>query len=185
MKNNPVLLILSALAAHAAGGTPSQMTLDRANASLHAYYPGARVWQEQLQQRVNVDRNGVILKGYDVVAYFIQHKAIKGAAKYHTTYQGAKYYFSSASDLAIFKQNPAKYVPQYGGYCANHVRQKQLVDSDPRVFFIVNKKLYLCSSPASEKEFRSHEEENINKADKIWNARVHPGQPFSGIGPSL
>jgi hypothetical protein len=54
------------------------MTLDRANASLHAYYPAARVWQEQLQQKVNVDRNGIILKGYDVVAYFTQHKAIKG-----------------------------------------------------------------------------------------------------------
>ena len=185
MKNNPVLLILSVVAAHAAGGTPSQMTVDPANASLRAYYPSARVWQEQLQQKANVDRNGVILKGYDVVAYFMQHKAIKGAAKYHTTYQGAKYYFSSASDLAIFKQNPAKYVPQYGGYCANHVRQKQLADSDPRVFFIVKEKLYLCASPAEANEFRSHEKENIKKADKIWNARVHPGQPFSGIGPSL
>ena len=49
MKNNPVLLILSALAAHAAGGAVSQMTLDRANASLHGYYPCARVWQEQLR----------------------------------------------------------------------------------------------------------------------------------------
>jgi YHS domain-containing protein len=185
MKNNPVLLILSAFAAHAAGGTPSQMTLDRANASLHAYYPGARVWQEQRQQNVNVDRNGVILKGYDVVAYFMQHKAIKGVAKYHATYQGAKYYFSSASDLAIFKQNPAKYVPQYGGYCANHVRLKQLVDSDPRVFFIVKGKLYVCASPADTREFRAHEEKNIKRADRIWNARVHPGQPFSGIGPSL
>jgi hypothetical protein len=37
------------------------------------------------QQKVNVDRNGVILKGYDVVAYFRQHKAIKGTAKYQTT----------------------------------------------------------------------------------------------------
>jgi hypothetical protein len=48
------------------------------------------------------------------------------------------------------------------------VRLKQLVDSDPTVFFIVNEKLYLCSSPAAEKEFRSHEEENIKKANQIW-----------------
>lgn len=92
---------------------------------------------------------------------------MKGTAKYQTTYQGASYYFSSASDLAVFKQNPAKYVPQYGGYYANHVRQKQLVDSDPRVFFIVNEKLYLCSSSASEKEFRSHKEENIKNPTKF------------------
>jgi YHS domain-containing protein len=108
------------------------------------------------------------LKGYDVVAYFTQHKAIKGTAKYQMTYQGGNYYFSSASDLAAFKLNPGKYVPQYGGYCANHVREKQLVASDPGVFFIVNEKLYLCSSPTSEKEFRSHEEENIKKANQNW-----------------
>jgi hypothetical protein len=35
-------------------------------------------------------RNGVILNGYDVVAYFTQHKAIKGMVKYQTTYQGAQ-----------------------------------------------------------------------------------------------
>jgi hypothetical protein len=63
MKNSPVFLILSALAAHAAGEAPPPMKLDRANASLHAYYPSARVWQEQLQQKVNVDRNGVNLEG--------------------------------------------------------------------------------------------------------------------------
>src|SRR5258707_7869562 len=157
MKNNPVLLILSALAAHVAGGAPSQMTLDRANESLHAYYQSARVWQEQLQKKVNVDRNGVILKGYDVVAYFTQHKAIKGTAKYQTTYQGANYYFSSASDLAVFKQNPAKYVPQYGGYCANPVRQKQLADRGSGGFFIVNEKRKLCLLAASEKQISSHE----------------------------
>src|SRR5258707_12137791 len=126
MKNNPVLLILSALAAHVAGGAPSQMTLDRANASLHAYYPSARVWQEQLQQKVNVDRNGVILKGYDVVAYFTQHKAIKGTAKYQTTYKGANYYFSSASDLAVFKKNPANFVPHNAGYRETEVSAKQM-----------------------------------------------------------
>src|SRR5260221_4086579 len=163
MKNNPVLLILSALAAHVAGGAPSQMTLDRANASLHAYYPSARVWQEQLQQKVNVDRNGVILKGYDVVAYFTQHKAIKGTAKYQTTYQGANYYFSSASDLAVFKQNPAKYVPQYGGFSANHALLKQLVDTDSIVFFISKEKLLRLSYPPSQKQFRSPDVRHINK----------------------
>lgn len=120
------------------------MTLDRANASLHAYYPGRRVWQEQLQQKVNVDSNGVILKGYDVVAYCMQHKAIKGAA----SMKGRNITSVRLAISPFSSEIPPNMPPQYGGYCANQVRQKQLVDSDPMVFFIVNEKRYLCSSQA-------------------------------------
>src|SRR5258708_17266314 len=103
--------------------------------------PGGRVWIEQVQQKMNGYSNGVLLNGYDVVAYFTQHIAIKGTTKYQTTYKGAIYYFSSATDLATFKQNPSKYIPQYGGFCAHHVSQKELVASDPTVFFIAKDKL--------------------------------------------
>ena len=67
-----------------------------------------RVWVEKGSRKVNVDSNGVILKGYDTVAYFTQKKAVKGSSKYESTYQGAIYYFSSAADLATFKRNPSK-----------------------------------------------------------------------------
>jgi YHS domain-containing protein len=106
-----------------------------------------------------VDSKGVILKGYDVVAYFAQNKAVKGSAKYQGNYGGAIYYFSSPSNLATLKKNPSKYVPQYGGSCANGVKNNHLVDSDPTVFFIVKGKLYICASPAAEREFRAHEDE--------------------------
>jgi hypothetical protein len=36
---------------------------------------------------VNVDKNGVILKGYDPVAYFKQSLPVKGKAKYASKYQ--------------------------------------------------------------------------------------------------
>ena len=98
--------------------------INRLGADLKGSYPGdTRVWIEKRNQRVNVDSNGVILKGYDVVAYFTQHKPIKGSPNYKTNYQGATYYFSSAANLAVFERNPSKYVPQYGGLCANGVKK--------------------------------------------------------------
>ena len=127
-----------------------------------------RVWVEKGTHKVNVDSSGVILKGYDPVAYFVQNKAVKGSSKYRSTYLGATYYFSSAADLATFKENPSKYVPQYGGFCANGVKNKKLDDSDPTVFFIVKGKLYVCASPAAEKEFRAHEDEDIVTANRNW-----------------
>jgi len=120
-----------------------------------------------------VDSNGVILKGYDVVSYFTQDKAIKGSSNYQTTYEGAIYYFSAAADLTAFNKNPSKYVPQYGAFCANGVKNKRLVDSDPTVFFIAKGKLYVCSSPSIQKEFRVRSLESIIQSDRNWYQMIH------------
>jgi len=102
------------------------------------------------------------------VGYFAQDKAVKGSPKYQTTYQGATYYFSSAADLATFKKDPSKYVPQYGGYCANGVKNSKLTDSDPTVFSIVKGKLYVYEHPAAKKEFHTHSLEHVIKAEHNW-----------------
>src|SRR5262245_58823166 len=68
--------------------------------------------------KVNIDSQGVILRGYDVVAYFKQRKPVKGDPAFESTYQGAIYLFASGANKADFDKDPAKYVPQYGGFCA-------------------------------------------------------------------
>jgi YHS domain-containing protein len=70
--------------------------------------------------------------------------------------------------LATFKKDPSKYVPQYGGFCANGVLNNKLADSDPTVFFIANGKLYFFASPAAKKEFHVHSLEHVIKAQHNW-----------------
>ncbi len=65
---------------------------------------------------VNVDENGIAIKGYDSVAYFTQGRPVKGLEKFQLEWNQAKWLFSSEQHLALFKENPAKYAPQYGGY---------------------------------------------------------------------
>jgi YHS domain-containing protein len=174
MKNSLIAFALCALAAHTSSGTVVHVSSDRVGGTLgNSHSESLRVWVEKSVRKVNVDSKGVILKGYDVVAYFAQNKAVKGSPKYQSSYQGAIYYFSSAADLATFKKNPSKYAPQYGGFCANGVKNKQLVDSDPTVFFIVKGKLYVCASPAAESEFRAHEDEDIVTANRNWEQLIH------------
>ena len=132
---------------------------------------GVQVWLTKGEHKLNLDSKGVILKGYDPVAYFTQKKAVKGSPKYQTTYQGATYYFSSAANLATFKKSPSRYVPQYGGFCANGIANRQASAGDPTVFFILKGKLYVCASPEAGKEFNSNPEANVKKADDNWEAQ--------------
>jgi YHS domain-containing protein len=170
MKHSFVVFALSVLTTFYSYAAVANIPFDR---DLKSFHPGMRVWVEKGTRKVNVDSNGVILKGYDAVAYFTQNKAIKGNSKYQSSYQGATYYFSSAADLAAFKRNPSKYVPQYGGFCANGVKNNRLIDADPTVFFIIKGKLYVCESPAAEKEFRAHEDEDIVTANRNWYQLTH------------
>jgi YHS domain-containing protein len=130
--------------------------------------------------RVNVDSNGVILKGYDPVAYFTRHQAVKGNPAIQTRFGGAIYYFVSVADKVAFSKNPSRYVPQYGGFCAYHLSKGELKDSDPAAFFIYKGKLYVCSAADTAKEFRRNTDENVRKADDNWLPLGRAeGQPYS------
>jgi len=65
---------------------------------------------------INVDTDGFALKGHDPVAYFTLGLPVKGQKEYQYGWNNAKWLFSSEQHLTLFKENPAKYAPQYGGY---------------------------------------------------------------------
>jgi YHS domain-containing protein len=130
--------------------------------------------------RMNVASNGVILRGYDPVAYFIRHRAIKGNPAIQTKFGGAIYYFVSVADKVAFSRNPSRYVPQYGAFCSYHLSKGELKDSDPASFFIYKGKLYVCSGVDTVKEFRGDLDENIRKANENWvPLSGAQGQPYN------
>ena len=126
---------------------------------------------------LNLDEKGVILKGYDPVAYFKQGKAVKGDAKYSSNFEGAIYYFASADDKAEFDKSPAKYKPQYGGYCANGMMKGKLHPIDPTAFYIYKGKLYVCTGTSQLNEFKAKPDVNVKKADKQWEYYQPPEIP--------
>ena len=83
------------------------------------------------------------INGYDSVAYFTVGKPVKGQDGLATVWMGAKWKFSSQANLDLFKSNPEKYAPQYGGYCAYGVTQGNLVKVEPEQFTVRDGKLYL------------------------------------------
>lgn len=117
-------------------------------------------------------KNGVIAKDYDVVSYF-NNKAEKGLKTYSYTYNNATYKFTNEDHLKTFKQNPEKYMPQYGGYCAYAIALKgEKVDINPDAFEVRDGKLYLFYKTVFANTLKAWKKENPNKlvndANKNW-----------------
>jgi YHS domain-containing protein len=117
----------------------------------------------------NVDAQGVILKGCDVVAFFKERKAVKGSSELSATYESATYLFTSAANKAEFEKGPAKYVPQYGAFCAYGVTLGVLADPEvPDAFLVYKGKLYVCGNQGALKDFKKDIDSNIDKANVNW-----------------
>jgi YHS domain-containing protein len=118
----------------------------------------------------NVDANGVILDGYDAVAFFTDNKPVKGEAKYQYNYQDAIYYFASQEHLDLFKSNPDKYKPQFGAWCAYAVSLGRIAPIDVNTFSIVDGRLFIQHNQRAVNGWNKDVPGNIEKADKYWPA---------------
>lgn len=121
------------------------------------------------KSEINI-QNGKAISGYDPVAYFTESKPTPGKSDYKTTYAGADWYFSSAENLALFKKNPEKYLPQYGGYCAFGVAGGYKAKISPEAWTISDGKLYLNYNLKVQSDWLKEKEEMIQKADKNWDS---------------
>ena len=65
---------------------------------------------------INVNGDGIAIKGYDPVAYFTLSRPVKGLKEYQFEWNNAKWLFANNEHLILFQENPGKFAPQYGGY---------------------------------------------------------------------
>ena len=83
---------------------------------------------------MNIDKNGVALEGYNPVAYFTDGKPDKGSPHVTASYKGATYQFASAGEKQLFEKSPAKYEPQFGGFCGYAASHRQTGARPGRTF---------------------------------------------------
>jgi YHS domain-containing protein len=119
---------------------------------------------------VNVDKDGVILDGYDPVAFFTDNKPVKGTKNFLSQYDGAIYYFASADHKAMFDANPAKYEPQFGAFCAYAVSVGRTAPIDVATFSIVNGRLVIQHNARALGLWNQDVQGNLKNADKYWPA---------------
>ncbi|WP_417671396.1 YHS domain-containing (seleno)protein [Roseibium sp.] len=106
--------------------------------------------------------------GTDPVAYFTQGKPVKGSDEFTVVYDDVTWKFSSAENRDMFKADPAKYAPQYGGFCAFGASKGFKVPVVPDAWKIVDGKLYLNNSKAVQQRFEADTQGIIHDATLNW-----------------
>jgi YHS domain-containing protein len=120
----------------------------------------------------------VMLKGHDVVSYFTQNKHAQGSAQFASQHEGVTFYFASAENKALFDKEPAKYLPQYGGYCANGIVYGIPWGGDADSWMMIGGKLYMFGGAGSRDGFLLDVPGNIALADKYWKEEVSGSNSF-------
>ena len=119
----------------------------------------------------NLTDEAVASEGYDVVSYFMS-EAQKGIKTISYRYNGVKYYFSNNENLEVFKKQPDKFEPAYGGWCAFAMGDSgEKVKIDPKTYKIIDGKLYLFYNFYFNNTLIdwNKDEENLKaKADANW-----------------
>ncbi|HET6371787.1 MAG TPA: YHS domain-containing (seleno)protein [Candidatus Polarisedimenticolia bacterium] len=114
----------------------------------------------------------VAIDGFDPVAFFTDSKPVNGSPTITATHQGAVYFFATEEHRRLFEENPARYKPQYGGFCAYGVGHGALAPVDINTWQVRNGKLYLNFSPDVLKLFNAEFDANVAKAEKNWPGLV-------------
>ena len=108
------------------------------------------------------------VQGYDLVGYHTEGKPVKGNGHYLAVHDGTTYLFVSESNQKTFEANPAKYLPAYGGYCAYGVSVGKKFVGDPKVWKLVDGRLYLNLDKDIQTTWKKDIPGNIVKAENNW-----------------
>jgi YHS domain-containing protein len=120
----------------------------------------------------------VMLKGADVVAYFTQGQYVQGSPQFSSRYQDVTFRFASAEHKALFDAAPQKYLPQYGGYCANGIVYAIPWGGDADTWRIIDGKLYIFGGQGSKDAFLLDVPGHIKLADQYWKTEVDGSNSF-------
>jgi YHS domain-containing protein len=113
------------------------------------------------------------LRGSDPVAFIDVKNRISGISNHVVEHDGVAYYFATGENLKTFKENPAVYVPQFGGFCAYGVSVGKKFDGDPSYAAVIDKKLYLFLNEGVYREFLKDKTGTIKVANTQWKKIKH------------
>jgi hypothetical protein len=123
------------------------------------------------EERIVVDRHtGVAIGGFDPVAYFVEAEAVLGKDYFEYALADSVWRFRNEGNRAAFVDNPEIYMPRFGGYDPVAVARELGVPGNPRVWLIIENRLYLFYSAEARTAFADNFKTIIEAAARNWPA---------------
>jgi YHS domain-containing protein len=120
----------------------------------------------------------LILKGADVTAYFTQGRYVQGSPEFRSSYEGVDFRFASAQAKALFDAEPARYLPQFGGYCANGLVYGIPWGGDADTWKLIEGRLYIFGGQGSKEAFEVDQAINVALANRYWTEEAQGTHSF-------
>ncbi len=114
----------------------------------------------------------LMLRGYDPVSYFTQSKPVPGQPGIKVEHDGVTYRFASEENRRAFAANPARYVPQFGGFCSNGMAYAVPIAGQTDNYKVIDGKLYMFGGYRSKLFFEMDQEKNLKLAQHYWDTEV-------------
>ena len=124
----------------------------------------------------NLQDGNVAIQGYDVVSYFMGAPQ-KGSKSLSYAYEEVIYWFNNAGNRELFKKQPDKFEPVYGGWCAYAMGETgEKVKIDPKTYKIIDGRLYLFYNFYFNNtliDWNEAEQQLKTKADANWHKIIN------------
>ncbi len=120
----------------------------------------------------------LMLAGHDVVNYFTDNTHAMGLPEHKSVYKEVSFWFASAEHKADFDASPEKFIPQYGGYCANGIAYAIPWGGDANTWQIIDGKLYIFGGKGSLDAFLLDPKANLALAEQYWSNEVSGSNAF-------
>jgi hypothetical protein len=144
--------------------------------AMRAQNPGAGL--SPVNAQPTEDGGSLMLAGHDVVAYYTQGRHAAGLPAHSRVYRGVRFQFASAEHRALFDADPVRYLPQYGGYCANGINYGIPWGGSAEFWRIVDGRLYVFGSAGARAAFELDLPGNIALADAYWRDEIDGHNSF-------
>lgn len=112
----------------------------------------------------------LMLLGHDPVAYFTMGKPVRGDPRLKVSLPDRTYYFVNEEHKRLFEANPAKYEPQYGGFCSNGAPFGMKLGSDPTEWHLFEGRLFIFGDIVGHTKWALDPKFNVTHADQVWPA---------------
>jgi YHS domain-containing protein len=163
----PYLLTLGILTI-GMSGCRSQSEIPNAESLQKSVVHPETVQAEENLVHMNLDEEGIALRGYDPVSYFTEGEPVKGQEAYSLVWNDAAWYFATAENRDLFSSEPEKYAPANGGYCTFGIVLRKKFDGDPKVWSVIKSRLYVFLNEDVQQKFLQDSTGNLQKVSANW-----------------